>query len=103
MAAADLWEPFTPPAALRRREAFGWLGYVQAVGPPVPAVDARSGPVPVLTVPGFLTGDWSMIPPAMHLRRMPVSAGSPVMSAIPRPHRNISGPGSRRRCTARDR
>jgi hypothetical protein len=44
-----------------------------------------------------------MIPPAMHLRRMPVSAGSPVMSAIPRPHRNISGPGSRRRCTARDR
>ena len=64
------WEPFTPPAALRRREVFGWLGYVQAVGPRVPAVDARrSAPVPVLTVPGFLAGDWSMIPLARHLRR----------------------------------
>lgn len=69
MVAAGLWEPFTPPAALRRREALGWLGYVQAVGPRVPAVDARSGHVPVLTVPGFLTGDWSMIPLARHLRR----------------------------------
>ncbi|GAA2806503.1 esterase/lipase family protein [Kribbella solani] len=65
----DVWEPFSPPAALRRREMLGWLGYLQAVGPRVPAVDARSGPVPVLTVPGFLTGDWSMIPLARHLRR----------------------------------
>ncbi|NUR94829.1 MAG: alpha/beta hydrolase [Kribbellaceae bacterium] len=70
MAGERSWEPFTPSAALRRREVVGWLGYVRAVGPRVPAVDARtSSPVPVLTVPGFLTGDWSMIPLARHLRR----------------------------------
>ncbi|TDO48318.1 hypothetical protein EV651_12384 [Kribbella sp. VKM Ac-2571] len=70
MSGVSNWEPFTPPAALRRREVLGWLGYVQAVGPRVPAVDARrSRPVPVLTVPGFLTGDWSMIPLARYLRR----------------------------------
>ena len=70
MAGAQAWEPFSTPAALRRREALGWLGYVRAVGPRVPAVDVRTaGPVPVLTVPGFLTGDWSMVPLARQLRR----------------------------------
>lgn len=72
------WEPFTPPAALRRREALGWLGYVQAAGPRVPAVDVRtSRSVPVLTVPGFLTGDWSMIPLARRLRL----AGHPTFTS----------------------
>ncbi|TCC16062.1 esterase/lipase family protein [Kribbella sindirgiensis] len=89
MATVGSWEPFNPPAALRRREMLGWLGYVQAVGPRVPAVDARrSAPVPVLTVPGFLTGDWSMIPLARHLRRsghatftsgMPLNSGCTEM------------------------
>ncbi|MFG1913143.1 esterase/lipase family protein [Kribbella sp. NPDC048928] len=70
MAVDRSWEPFTPAAGARRREMLGWLGYVQAVGPRVPAVETRStGPIPVLTVPGFLTGDWSMIPLARHLRR----------------------------------
>lgn len=70
MSGENSWESFTPPVALRRRELLGWLGYVQVVGPRVPAVDARrSSPVPVLTVPGFLTGDWSMIPLARYLRR----------------------------------
>lgn len=70
MTGATNWEPFTPSAASRRREVLGWLSYVQAVAPRVPAVDVRRrGPVPVLTVPGFLTGDWSMIPLARHLRR----------------------------------
>ncbi|MFF0341648.1 esterase/lipase family protein [Kribbella sp. NPDC004875] len=64
------WEPFTPPVALRRREVLGWLGYVRAIGRRVPAVDPRDSLlVPVLTVPGFLAGDWSMIPLARHLRR----------------------------------
>nr|WP_133983424.1 alpha/beta hydrolase [Kribbella voronezhensis] len=52
------------------REMVGWLSYVQAVGPPVPAVDPRlSQQVPALLVPGFLAGDWSLIPLARHLRR----------------------------------
>jgi triacylglycerol lipase len=64
------WEPFAPPAALRGREVIGWLSYVRALGPRVPAVDPRrSEAVPVLMVPGFLAGDWSMIPLARHLRR----------------------------------
>ncbi|MER7246910.1 alpha/beta fold hydrolase [Kribbella sp. NPDC000426] len=64
------WEPFTPRAGLRGREVLGWLGYVQAIGPRVPAVDPRSSAaVPVLMVPGFLTGDWSLVPLARHLRR----------------------------------
>ena len=64
------WEPYTPPAALRRREVLGWLSYVQALAPRVPAVDPRrSERVPVLMVPGFLAGDWSLIPLARHLRR----------------------------------
>ncbi|MFK4084942.1 esterase/lipase family protein [Kribbella sp. NPDC020789] len=75
---AGSWEPFTPPAAVRRREVLGWLSYVRAVGPPVPAVDVdAAGPVPVLTVPGFLTGDWSMVPLARHLRR----AGHPTFTS----------------------
>jgi pimeloyl-ACP methyl ester carboxylesterase len=64
------WEPFTPPAGLRRRELLGWLTYLRVVAPPVPAVDPHeSEQVPVLTVPGFLAGDWSMIPLARRLRR----------------------------------
>jgi pimeloyl-ACP methyl ester carboxylesterase len=70
MAGDRNWEPFKPPAELRVREMVGWLSYVQAVGPRVPAVDPRqSGQVPVLLVPGFLAGDWSMIPLARYLRR----------------------------------
>ena len=89
MATVGSWEPFTPPAALRRREVLGWFGYVQAVASRIPAVDAcRSSPVPVPTVPGFLTGDWSMIPLARHLRRsghatftsgMPLNSGCTEM------------------------
>jgi len=64
------WEPFNPPGALRRREVLGWLSYVQALGPRVPAVDPQdSERVPVLMVPGFFAGDWSLIPLARYLRR----------------------------------
>ena len=70
MAGDRYWEPYVPPAALRRREVLGWLSYVQALGPRVAAVDpAQSDQVPVLMVPGFLAGDWSLIPLARHLRR----------------------------------
>ncbi|HEU4946147.1 MAG TPA: alpha/beta fold hydrolase [Kribbella sp.] len=64
------WEPFDPPPSAHRREMLGWLSVVQLLGPRVPAVDPqRSDLVPVLLVPGFLTGDWSMIPLARYLRR----------------------------------
>jgi len=64
------WQPFAPPAVLRGREVLGWLSYAQALGPRVPALDPRrSKRVPVLIVPGFLAGDWSLIPLARYLRR----------------------------------
>ena len=70
MPSVSSWEPYTPPAELRRRELLGWLTYARVIAPPVPPVDPhRSERVPVLTVPGFLAGDWSMIPLARSLRR----------------------------------
>ena len=70
MPVVSSWEPFRPPAGRRRRELLGWLTYARVVAPPVPAVDPHeSEQVPVLTVPGFLAGDWSMIPLARQLRR----------------------------------
>jgi pimeloyl-ACP methyl ester carboxylesterase len=43
---------------------------LHVLGPPVPAVDPRdSERVPVLLVPGFMAGDWSLIPLARFLRQ----------------------------------
>ncbi|GAA3592066.1 hypothetical protein GCM10022235_74150 [Kribbella ginsengisoli] len=70
MADDRTWEPYSPSVASRGREVLGWLAYVQALGPQVAAVDPRrSDEVPVLMVPGFLAGDWSLVPLARHLRR----------------------------------
>jgi pimeloyl-ACP methyl ester carboxylesterase len=73
-----VWEPFTPTRGVQRREMLGWLNVVRLLGRPVPAVDPRETDfVPVFLVPGFLSGDWSMIPLARQLRR----AGHPTLTS----------------------
>lgn len=70
MAGDRNWEPFLPSAGARTRELLGWLSYAQALGPRVPAVaPGAPGRVSILMVPGFLAGDWSMVPLARQLRR----------------------------------
>lgn len=78
MTSPELWEPYTPTRAVQRRELRDWFNIVRLLGRPVPAVDvASTDSVPVLLVPGFLSGDWGMTPLARHLRR----AGYPTLTS----------------------
>jgi len=60
--------PFEPDARLRRRERIAYLRIVKLLAPPVRQPRA-TGRAPVLLVPGFLSGDWSMAPLGRFLRR----------------------------------
>jgi triacylglycerol lipase len=78
MSPPEVWEPFRPPRGVQRREMAGWLNIVRLLGRPVRAVDPRrTDYVPVFLIPGFLSGDWSMIPLARRLRR----AGHPTLTS----------------------
>jgi pimeloyl-ACP methyl ester carboxylesterase len=56
----------------------GWFNIVRLAGMPVRSVDPRrTDYVPVFLIPGFLSGDWSMIPLARRLRR----AGHPTLTS----------------------
>jgi pimeloyl-ACP methyl ester carboxylesterase len=78
MSPPEVWEPFRPSRGVQRREMAGWLNIVRLLGRPVRAVDPRrTDYVPVLLIPGFLSGDWSMIPLARRLRR----AGHPTLTS----------------------
>lgn len=72
------WEPFTPSPGAQARELLDWFNIVRLLGQPVPSVDPRETDcVPVFLIPGFLAGDWSMIPFARRLRQ----AGHPTLTS----------------------
>ena len=78
MTTPDVWEPFVPSRTVQRREMAGWFNIVRLAGMPVRSVDPRrTDYVPVFLIPGFLSGDWSMIPLARRLRR----AGHPTLTS----------------------
>lgn len=71
-------DSFTPSRGAQGRELLGWFNVVRLLGRPVPPVDPRgTDDVPVFLIPGFLSGDWSMIPFARRLRR----AGHPTLTS----------------------
>src|SRR5262245_40102284 len=76
MVIPDTWEVFTPSRSAQGREMLSWFNVVHLAGRRVPAVDPDSTDrVSVVLVPGFLTGDWSLVPFARELRR----AGFPTV------------------------
>lgn len=72
------WESFAPSPEAQLRELVDSFNIVRLFGRPVPPVDPHGTDyIPVFLIPGFLSGDWSMIPFARRLRQ----AGHPTLTS----------------------